>query len=247
MEAFRGSPARYTIFPEAAGTGFPYDELERITALNQQFLEKIKSIAGETGRGLILPLLWRDGERYVNRIFVISWTGSLLGTYDKIHLIGALNEDRYLTPGKKTMVLDLDFPDSTGIPPLRTGFATCYDLRFPELFRRLVLEEGARLLILPAFWPVARADHFRILQEARAVENQVSLLSCNATGRWGRLDLAGGSLGLNAKGEIVASLGREEGFIDFTPDLTLQQKWREDFPVLPDSTWNKQFGGRNWT
>ena len=61
------------------------------------------------------------------------------------------------------------------------GLSTCYDLRFPELYRRQV-EAGAELFLVPAAWPAARVGHWTLLGRARAIENQSVVVQCNTAG-----------------------------------------------------------------
>ena len=78
----------------------------------------------------------------------------LAATYRKIHLFRLMKEEKYLAPGESGTMHELPWGCA--------GLAICYDLRFPELFRRYALE-GARLMILPAAWPHPRRMHWRTL------------------------------------------------------------------------------------
>ena len=119
-------------------------------------------------------------------------------------------------------------PTSVG----RLGVAICYDLRFPELFRKLALE-GAEILCLPAEWPKPRQEHWRTLLRARAIENQLFVAAANCCGVQGKLDFFGMSLLLSPRGEILAKAGRTD------TELTRRLRFRGDGglpladPLLP--------------
>jgi predicted amidohydrolase len=229
------STAHISVFPEAAVSGFPYDELEIISVINQNLLYEAQAICRSHKKSVVLPCLIKENDLFYNRIFFINSNGQINTSYDKIHLIGALHEDQYLTPGHRIVTADFFLPDNPDLI-YRIGLATCYDLRFPELFRLLTLSHKADLIILPAFWPKVRREHFFALAQARSIENQIPFITSNASGRWGKMDLCGDSAAFNAKGECVSKLDdKTEGKVIFEwyPDFTSQ--WRESFPALKDA------------
>ncbi|HUW14694.1 MAG TPA: carbon-nitrogen family hydrolase [Anaerolineae bacterium] len=114
----------------------------------------------------------REGEIF-NTATLFSAEGELAGVYRKTHLFGLMEEDLYLAAGNRAPLLDL------GWGP--TALAICYDLRFPELFRRYAVE-GATLILLPAQWPRRRVDAWRTLLRARAAKNQLYMVGCNRVG-----------------------------------------------------------------
>ncbi|HSA52925.1 MAG TPA: nitrilase-related carbon-nitrogen hydrolase, partial [Yinghuangia sp.] len=114
-----------------------------------------------------------DGARY-NTSLMFGPDGGLRTTYRKVHRFGFdSGEAAIMGPGDGPVVLATPFGT--------LGFATCYDLRFPEMFR-LLLDAGAEVLVVPAAWPARRVEHWRLLARARAVENQVFVLACNTAG-----------------------------------------------------------------
>ena len=230
--AVRDSEAELVVFPEACVTGFDYDRLAAAAEAGERALEKISSVCRERERGVVLPVLVRDGEHYYNRQYCIGPAGDVLATYDKIHLIGVLKEDRFLTAGTRPAVLD--YPGRSGV--VRMGLATCYDLRFPELFRKMVLDGGAEVLILPAQWPRSREEHFRTLVRARAIENQCVVIACNGVNDYVSMKLCGRSAVINAKGETLREAAGDAGeSISLELDFTEIRNWRETFPVLDDA------------
>ena len=113
----------------------------------------------------------RCGSQYYNTSALMDSRGILTGTYRKIHLFGYDSQERQLlTAGSQTS----EVLTSYGV----VGMATCYDLRFPEQFRRMV-SRSAEMFLVCAAWPKARAEDWELLCRARALENQSFLLACN--------------------------------------------------------------------
>lgn len=117
---------------------------------------------------------------------------------------------------------------------LRVGVAVCYDLRFPELFRR-GLALGAEMFVLGANWPEARQHHWRSLLIARAIENQAFVLGVNRAGSDPHLNYAGGSLALGPQGEVLGELGHEPGVLSVEIEPDEVRSWRDTFPAWKDA------------
>jgi predicted amidohydrolase len=103
--------------------------------------------------------------------------GNLIYRYDKIHLFRPAGDHRYFLPGKTIGT----FRFGVGRKKVRAGLAICFDLRFPELVRAMAIR-GMQILCVPSRWPEARDDAWQALLRARAIENQVFVLGCNAIG-----------------------------------------------------------------
>ncbi len=118
-------------------------------------------------------------RRAYNTAFVFS-RGRQLLRYDKIHLFKPMKDHRYFTPGKRVPTFGLR--SSSG--SVKAGVIICYDLRFPEL-TRVLATAGAQVLFIPARWPSRRNDAWMTLLKARAIENQIFVVGCNARGSEG--------------------------------------------------------------
>jgi predicted amidohydrolase len=166
-----------------------------------------------------------DGELH-NTSLLFAPDGSLAATYRKIHLFGFdTGEPELLTAGTEVVTTQTDL----GV----IGLATCYDLRFPELFRALN-DAGAELVLVPAAWPQRRIAHWSVLLRARAIENQTVLVGCNTVGQQGRVVLGGRSAVVDARGEVLAEAGSDPEVVVAEVDLSHVHGWREEFPVLRD-------------
>jgi predicted amidohydrolase len=162
-----------------------------------------------------------------NTALLVDPSGQLIHRYEKIHVFGYQSrEAELLRPGASVSVA----ATSLG----RVTATTCYDLRFPELWRALV-DAGAELAVVPAAWPAARRAHWRLFTSCRAVEEQVYVIACNAVGpQRGGVLLGGHSRIVDPWGEVVLEAGEDEGVFTTSIDPHLVGRVRGDFPVLGD-------------
>ena len=168
----------------------------------------------------------QEGKDYFNTSLLLGPDGSLAGSYRKIHLFSYQSrESEILTPGSEIVVV----PTSLG----KIGLSTCYDLRFPELYRKL-MEAGAEILLVPAAWPMARLEHWVLFNRARALENLCYLVSCNCSGTLRGAALAGNSMAVDPWGEIVARSGQGEAILTVELNPEKIPEIRRRFPVLED-------------
>ncbi|MGW1072227.1 carbon-nitrogen family hydrolase [Streptomyces sp. NPDC002537] len=170
--------------------------------------------------------------RVFNTSLVFSPEGELVRTYRKIHRFG-FDQGEAVLMGAGTEVVTVPLPDTT------LGLATCYDLRFPELFRALV-DAGAQTLVIPAGWPERRRGHWTLLARARAVENQSYVLACGTAGTHANVPQAGHSIVVDPWGEVLAEAGAGEQVLTVDLDTARVAKTREDFPALKDRVLGRQ-------
>ena len=136
-----------------------------------------------------------------------------------------MKEAQYLAPGKAGALLEL--------PRGCAGLAICYDLRFPELFRRYALE-GARLMILPAEWPHPRRMHWCTLLRSRAIENQCFVAACNRVGTTEDVSFFGASAVIDPWGETLIEGGETEALLTVRIDLDTVEATRAKIPIFAD-------------
>ena len=115
----------------------------------------------------------------------------------------------------------------------KIGLAICYDLRFPEIFRTCAVE-GAELILLVAEWPRQRIEHWKILLQARAIENQCFIAAVNKSGTSMGAALGGNSALINPMGEFLTLGGENEELLQATFDLDEVSKIRDWMPVFDD-------------
>ncbi|VFA96906.1 carbon-nitrogen family hydrolase [Nocardia cyriacigeorgica] len=167
-----------------------------------------------------------EGDKLRNTAVLIDPDGRITHHYSKIHVFGYQSlEAELLLPGQHIQVSDTAFGAAAA--------TTCYDLRFPGLWTELV-RAGAEMVIVPAAWPKARLAHWRLLTSARAVDNQVFVLACNAVGTHGGVELGGHSRIVDPWGDVIAEAGADEGITLAEIDPTAVERTRAEFPVLAD-------------
>lgn len=180
-------------------------------------------LARENRVWLVGSLLEGRNGRHYNTAVLYSPTGELQADYSKIHLVPMLDEHLYLAEGQKRTLAET--------PWGKAGLAICYDLRFPELFRRYALD-GARLLLLPAEWPHPRQSHWRTLLRARAIENQCYVIACNRVGSSKGVNFCGASAVIDPWGEALVEAGESETLLTVTFDPTFVDTVRQRIPVF---------------
>jgi predicted amidohydrolase len=171
-----------------------------------------------------------QGRGRWNTSVLIGPDGVVRATYRKVHRFGfAEGEPTLIEAGADLVTADLE--TSTG--PVRLGLATCYDLRFPEMFRGL-LDAGATVFVIPAAWPARRVEHWTLLGRARAIENQCAVIQCNTGGTHASVAMGGHSQVVSATGEVLAQAGDGEEVLVVDLDVAAIETWRTAFPVLAD-------------
>ncbi|MCG8549580.1 MAG: carbon-nitrogen family hydrolase [Desulfobacterales bacterium] len=164
-------------------------------------------------------------KRVYNTLYYINPQGKVRAGYRKLHLFPLTGEDDFYLPGGETMVLETRFG--------RMGLMICYDLRFPELARRLFLE-GAQLILVPAQWPAPRLSHWDNLLGSRAIENQVYVVAANRMGKEGNLVFDGGSQVVDPMGNVLSRAGGKEHWALAEVDMEQIREARDLIPIARD-------------
>lgn len=224
LEQARVEDARLAVLPEMWSTGYAYKQLPRLAEETPRVLAALAEFARREQMVIVGSLPEKSGERIYNTAYVID-AGQTVASYRKLHLFSTMGEDRFLAAGDSTGVI------ATSIG--RLGVAICYDLRFPELFRKLALE-GAEILCIPAEWPKPRQEHWRTLLRARAIENQMFVAAANCCGIQGKLDFFGMSLLVAARGEVLAEGGETDTVLCADFDFAAMQAYRSQIRCFHD-------------
>ncbi len=230
LAGLEGQAADLLILPELWGVGFA--NADRWAHEEEPLYGRTVSRLAPWARRLHCHILTgsfvertQAGTR-CNTSVLLDANGYVLGSYRKIHLFGYGAQERaLLTAGTQTSEIFTPF----GI----AGLATCYDLRFPEQFRRMV-DNGASLFLVPAAWPKARLDEWRLFCRTRALENQSFLLACNCGGDGDSAGFAGHSMIAAPDGTVLAEAGDGEELLTVTLDLNEAARFRRQFPALRD-------------
>ncbi|MDX3574989.1 MULTISPECIES: carbon-nitrogen family hydrolase [Streptomyces] len=222
--------ADLVVLPELWTTGaFAYEEFaaeaEPLDGPTHEAMAKAASDAGVWLHAGSIPERDPDGPLY-NTSLVFSPSGERAAAYRKIHRFGFDKGEAVLMGAGRDLV-------TVRLPETTVGVATCYDLRFPELFRGLV-DAGAETLVVSAGWPERRRAHWTLLAQARAVENQAFVLACGTAGTHAGVPQAGHSIVVDPWGEVLAEAGPGEEILTVEFDPAKVARTREQFPALKD-------------
>jgi deaminated glutathione amidase len=206
----------------------------------------VQAFLSDTARNLNMWILGgtivirtNDSSRVANSSLLIDADGKRVARYDKIHLFDVTipgrneqyRESNHVLPGRAAVIADT--------PVGKLGLSVCYDMRFPELYRELVLQ-GAEWLAMPAAFtvPTGRA-HWETLLRARAIENLCYVVAPAQSGMHtsGR-ETYGDTLIVDYWGQVLSRLARGIGVITADIDLASQAESRARFPALD----NRQIG-----
>ena len=228
IEKASAAESTLVIFPEMTLTGFSMNtteiaedsksSLSLFWFCEQAKVNKIAIIMGYVE--------WNSNHRKArNCMVMINAQGEVIGLYAKVHPFSFVGEDLLFEKGNSLAFCRYE--------ETLFGLTICYDLRFPELYQ--ALSKTCHIIITIASWPVTRGEHWQVLLQARAIENQVFMIGVNRSGS----DPNGLEYGLTShvftpSGSCLHPLEMEEEFALYNLDLTEVEKMRTAFPVKED-------------
>jgi len=225
LAARRG--AKLVVLPELWSSGYDLERSQMHARVSQeQVLPALKKLARRHHLYILGSVLRANGRREVFNSAVLLGPGTgPTRVYRKIHLFGPMLENQFLTSGRTTPIFQLPFG--------AIAVAICYDLRFPELFRKYALK-GTQLVILCAQWPATRLEHWRTLVRARAIENQFFMVACNRIGSSQGTKFAGHSMIVDPWGNVLREGAGESALITADIDFRAVNESRSRIPSLND-------------
>jgi omega-amidase len=212
------------VFPEMTDTGYSMPVIqEHANSWTSGFVPGLQEIAAKLSIAIVCGVSDRDATSIYNSLIFVDRQGQIAAKYRKTHLyaVAPVEEQKCFASG--------DTFESFALGGLRFGFSICYDLRFPEMYRRLVVDQNVSALIVSSAWPFPRIEHFRTLALARAIENQSYLIASNRVGKDDELWFCGSSAIIDPRGVVVASASadREELIqADLSEDIVLSIRQR---------------------
>jgi len=184
----------------------------------------VEDLAATAASGLDVPTPAEEG--LANTAVVYSPRGERELVYRKHHLFGYDSaEAELLVPGERRPTVDVE--------GFTLAVSTCYDLRFPELYREY-LDSGADLVLVPSAWPYPRVEHWKTLPSTRAVENLSFVATINGAGTVAGTDLVGRSTVYDPWGTPVATTDDRETTVFAELDPERVRSVRGEFPALED-------------
>lgn len=211
------------VLPEMFHTGFSMKTLAE--AENGETVSKLAALAKQYDMNLIAGVALQAREKAKNIALVLDRTGTVISSYTKNHPFSFAKEGDYFVAGKDQVVFEID--------GVKASVFICYDLRFPELFRKVARQ--VQVIFVIANWPESRQAHWEALLKARAIENQCFMVGVNRIGTDGNgLSYVGGSMVIDPLGNQV-SYGQADQEVVFT-DISIEQvaDIRKKFPFLKD-------------
>lgn len=230
VAAAREQNSELVVFPEYSMFTVPAMD-ERFVAsaerLDGAFVTELSGLAAEHHIAIVCGIneATDEGTRIHNTLLAIDAAGDVVATYRKLHLYDAFGytESALVQPGA------IEAPQTFTVGDLRFGMQTCYDLRFPEVTRRLV-DAGADVALRPAEWVPGplKENHWTTLLRARAIENTIYLAAADQCGAAG----AGNSMIVDPMGVVLASVGEEEGLATATLESERLARVRKKNPAI---------------
>jgi predicted amidohydrolase len=217
------------LLPEIWPCGFfSFDRYQRDSeAIDGPIVSMLKAAARQQKCHIFMgSMVESDGGHLYNTSILLNPAGKIAARYRKIHLFGYQSEETaLLKPGTDVVVADT--------PWGKSGLSTCYDLRFPELYRRMV-DRGATFFLVASAWPLVRLEAWRLFNCCRAHENLAFLISCNCAGANQGKTYAGHSMIVDPLGQVLAEGAEEEQWVTAEIDPGQVDAARQEFPALDD-------------
>ncbi|WP_379966739.1 carbon-nitrogen family hydrolase [Ectobacillus sp. sgz5001026] len=215
------------LLPELWTTGY---DLERLNVLADEDGAVSKRILSDWAKRFEVNIVGgsiakQTGELVTNTMYTFNKKGEQIGEYSKVHLFKLMNEHKFLSSGNEKGDFLLDSTPCAGL--------ICYDIRFPEWVRTHTAQ-GVEVLFIVAEWPLSRLAHWRILLQARAIENQCFVVACNRSGNDTSTTYAGHSMVIDPWGEIIAEAGEKAENLIATFDVEKIVRVRNKIPVFED-------------
>lgn len=212
------------VLPEMFSTGFSMNAPQLAESMSGSAVAWLREQATKRHVDITGSLIIEDRQRYYNRLVWVGADGSVL-TYDKKHLFRMLGEEKVYQEGNRLLTVTLK---EWRIRPF-----VCYDLRFPVWTRNSADPYDVALFV--ANWPAVRSNHWKILLQARAIENQAYVIGVNRIGQDGNhIDYDGYSSVIDPAGDVLFQKKGETTLHTESLSHTFLGQYRQTFPAWMD-------------
>ncbi|HHT00305.1 MAG TPA: carbon-nitrogen family hydrolase [Thiomicrospira sp.] len=214
------------VLPELFHSGFSMNTKQIQQDRTGLVYSKLSQLAKELGIYIIAGVaLKSDGNKALNSALVFDRNGTEQACYIKNYAFSYANEDQFYQAGTQQVIFNID--------DAACSVFICYDLRFPEVFRKVA--QQVEMVFVIANWPASRQQHWQTLLQARAIENQCFVVGVNRTGEDGNgLLYEGGSSVISPFGEILSGMDADSHYLVTEVDPKQALTIRERFPFLND-------------
>ena len=215
------------VLPEMFATGFSMNAAKIEEPPGGPTFEFLASLARDHKLFVVAGVVQKEKSdgRPRNGALAVGPEGDLLARYAKMHPFAFGGEADHYPAGHQLAQFDWH--------GLRVTPTICYDLRFPELYRKAA-KLGTDVFLNIASWPATRTQHWVTLLQARAIENQAFVLGNNRCGRDPALAYLGRSLIVDPAGTVLADAGEAAGVISADLDVAAMRQFRQKLPFLRD-------------
>ncbi len=213
--------AKIVVLPEVSNTGFFPENYEKVGTAEEE-LDLILKLSEKRDILIIAGIAEKENGKLYNTVAFI-YKGEILDKYRKVLLFPLTDERKYFTSGKEFKVLDTPYG--------KIGALICYEVRFPEIARKLT-KMGAEILAILAEFPSNRIEHWKILTRARAIENQVFVIATNCVDF--EKNYNGYSAIIDPFGKILSEGGELQELIFSKINLDILKDYRKVYPYLED-------------
>lgn len=220
------SSADFYLLPELWTSGYCQTKWQQMAEQDTpKALDFMSQIAKKFNAWICGSLIFLDEKHQLrNRLFMFNRQGLLAGHYDKAHLFPLMEEDKYMEAGAFSPVIDVE--------GFKIAPTICYDLRFPEMYRRTLLR-GVDVFLVSAEWPDSRKHIMATLAQARAMESQAYLILSNRVGTNAENDSFGGhSMIIGPTGIMISAEEQENTAVMQTLSPTDHLDIRANLPTL---------------
>jgi predicted amidohydrolase len=214
--------ADLVVLPEVFNTGFYKHNYEEVENKLEDELELLLKLSETRDMVIVAGVAERYQEDLYNSAVVIH-RGEIKGIYRKTHLFPLTSERKHFKAGNRLEVFDT--------PAGKIGILICYEIRFPELARKLA-RMGAEIIAVPAEFPKQRIEHWKVLLQARAIENQLFVVGANCVE--GDLDYGGHSMLIDPEGNVLVEGGDFQEAMMADINLDEVEEIRKKYPFLND-------------
>jgi len=232
LKAAKAAGASVLVLPEMCTTGFHWEQNRLLLNDAHKVIDHLCQAARKYQTALTGSFLEKtERGNAANTQYFIDSTGQIVAKYRKVHLFTLFNEQSHVESGSEITTVDTTIG--------RCGLSVCYDLRFPELFRKCALA-GAEIQILPAAFPHPRLEHWQTLNRARAIENQCYFIAVNQCGVETHqgddqdTHYFGHSMVVDPWGQVLLEAGEDSGLFTLEIDLSDVSKVRNHLTALRD-------------
>lgn len=219
--------AELVVLPEICDIGYDLDRIKDLAeGLPNRSSGRFCEIARDNKIILVAGMAERRRGSIYNTAVVFGPGGDIISVYDKTHLcpIPPIDEPGIFKPGSKISVIE--------VAGIRIGITICYDIRFPEVYRKIALD-GAQIILHPTAFPRVRIEQLEICCRTRALENQLFIISADHCGFAGKIEMGGRSMIVGPEGDIRASANEtEETIVLEIIDLADIDYFRKNRPII---------------